>query len=305
MHRTIRELFVDRDRQLAAFRAMLGGQSSRRIMIVRAEEGMGKTWLLQTFASEAEARGLPHVYVDFGDGQSYDSLSLVRHFRDALGVEQFPHLNEAIAAVLAPQLKIATDGAKTPSVNINVEGSTLANSPVTVQDVGTIVKNNTFVFQTDSPIIRQAIEDRVTTAVFDDLAALSQHTTPVFLFDTYERTSTQIDGWVPNEADRWICGQLLARIRDQRLQNVVVVIAGERTPEFGAEWNGVLGRMALHPLECSDVDVYLRQRRGLASISDAEIQVLCQAVNGSPQVLGLVGDNLELSKNPAARDDEW
>lgn len=284
---------------------MLEGQTRRRIMIVRAEEGMGKTWLLQTYADEALKRGLPHVYIDFGDGQAYDALSLVRRFRDALGPEQFPHLNEAIAAVLAPQLKIATDGGAMPSVNINVGESSLTSSPVTVQDVGTIVRNNTFVFQTDSPVIRQAIEDRVTTAVFDDLAALSQQTTPVFLFDSYERTSTRTDSWVPNESDRWISGQLLARMRDRRLEKVVVVIAGARTPEFGAEWSEVLGRMALHPLECRDVDEYLRQRRGLASISDAEIQVLCQAVNGSPQVLGLIGDNLELSKNPAARDDEW
>ncbi len=265
---------------------MLGGQIRRRIMLINAPEGMGKTWLLQTYANEAAAQNLPHVYIDFGDGQSYDSLSLVRRFRDALGPDHFPRVAEAFAVVLAPQ------------VSISIENSTLNNSPVSVQNV-------TPSFQTDNPVIRQTVEDRATTAFFDDLAALSQNTTPVFLFDTYGRTSTRQDSWVPGEADRWICGQLLARLRDKRLEKVVVVIAGERTPEFGAEWNEVLGRMSLDPLVCRDVDEYLRQRRGLTSISDAEIEVLCQAVNGSPQVLGLIGDNLEQAKNPALHDDEW
>ena len=286
MLRSIQELFVDRDRQLEAFRNMLGGRIRRRIMLIKAPEGMGKTWLLQTYAHEAARQKLPHVYIDFGDGQSYDALSLIRRFRDAFGAEHFPNVAAAFAAVLAPQ------------VSINIENSTLNNSPVSVQNV-------TPSFQTDNPVIRQAIEDRVTTAFFDDLARLVQHAMPVFLFDTYGRTSTQQDRWVPGEADRWIMGQLLTRLRERRLEKVVVVIAGERTPEFGSEWSEVLGRMSLDPLVCRDVDEYLRQRRGLTSISDAEIEVLCQAVNGNPQVLGLIGDNLELAKSPALHDDEW
>jgi len=153
--------------------------------------------------------------------------------------------------------------------------------------------------------VRQVIEDRINTAFFDCLAALSAQTKAVFLFDTYERNSLETERWSPSAADRWIVGQLLARIRDGRLPHVVVVIAGRRAPEFGTEWNEVLGRISLEPLDCSDIKIYLRERRGLTVITDAEAERLCQAVAGSPQVLGLIGDNLEQANTTKAQDDEW
>ena len=84
-----------------------------------------------------------------------------------------------------------------------------------------------------------------------------------------------------------------------------MVLAGRRVPEFGIEWNDVLGRVSLELLECSYITEYLRERRGLAGISDAQAQVLCQAVAGNPQVMGLIGDNLEQANQPAMADDEW
>jgi hypothetical protein len=53
------------------------------------------------------------------------------------------------------------------------------------------------------------------------------------------------------------------------------------------------------------VTEYLRDRRGLSVITDAEAARLCQAVAGNPQVLGLIGDNLEQANAPAANDDDW
>ncbi|HEU5100074.1 MAG TPA: hypothetical protein VFU22_13690, partial [Roseiflexaceae bacterium] len=81
--------------------------------------------------------------------------------------------------------------------------------------------------------------------------------------------------------------------------------AGRRAPEFGTEWNEVLGRISLEPLECADIKIYLRERRGLSAITDAEAERLGQAVAGSPQVLGLIGDNLEQANKPKPQDDEW
>ena len=64
-------------------------------------------------------------------------------------------------------------------------------------------------------------------------------------------------------------------------------------------------RVSLEDLECSYVTEYLREKRGLTVITDAEAARLCQAVAGNPQVLGLIGDNLEQANKPAAQDDEW
>ena len=53
MAKTLRELFVDRARQLDAFQKMLAGQTPRRIMVLTAGPGMGKSWLIRTYAQAA------------------------------------------------------------------------------------------------------------------------------------------------------------------------------------------------------------------------------------------------------------
>jgi hypothetical protein len=306
MQRTLQELFVDRHRQTEAFGKMLEGQSRRRIMIISAGPGMGKSWLLRVFAQAANSRDVPLVQVDFADGQAYDALTLVRACRDAFGPEHFNDLTLAINDATSTRITLATDGNGAAPVNVNVSAGNISDSAaINIKEVGTIVKDNYFVVQTDNPIIRQVIEDRINSAFFECLTTLCSQQRVVFLFDTYERTSLETDEWVPGAADRWIIGQLLTRIRDGKLGNAIVVLAGRRLPEFGIEWNEALGRMTLEPLECSDITLYLRERRGLTAITDAEAARLCQAVAGNPQVLGLIGDNLEQANTPKVADDEW
>lgn len=302
---------------------MIEGSSRRRVMVISANPGMGKSWTLQMFAHEAASRNLPLVQFDFADGLAYDALMLVRRCRDAFGSQHFNVLTQAINEATNTRITLATETNGTTSVaapaaqpvqadalTINTGGGDFAAGNIDKRQGqvfidGPVIKDNYFVVQTDNPLVRQAMEDRINTAFFECLNVLSQQTKLVFLFDSYERNSLDAATWQPNEADRWVVGQLLTRIRDGRLQNAIVVIAGLRTPEFGVEWNEVLGRMSLEPLDCSDVTLYLRERRGLSIITDAEAQRLCQAVGGSPQVLGMIGDNLELANRPQGQDDEW
>ena len=307
MTKTLRELFVNRTRQGDIFRKLLEGQTRRRIMVISAGAGMGKSWLLRTFAYEAEGRKLPLVQIDFADGLAYDAVTLVRRCRDAIGPEYFNKLTQAINDATTARVALSTaDIGATGAINISIGSeNVLTDSKINISEVGTIIKDNSFIVQTDNPLIRQAIEDRINAAFFECLVDLAAQTKVVFLFDTYERNSLEAERWSPNAADRWITGQLLARIRDAKLDNVVVVLAGRRVPEFAIEWNEVLGRVSLEDLECSYVTEYLREKRGLTVITDAEAARLCQAVAGNPQVLGLIGDNLEQANKPAAQDDEW
>lgn len=301
--KTLRDLFVNRDRQILAFRKMIAGDISRRVMVISAAPGMGKSWLLRMFALEAAARALPTVQIDLGDGQAYDALALVRRARDAFGADAFNTVTEAINEVTTPRLALAGSA---PAVNVAVSGdSTLNSSSISVAEVSTTIKDNYFVLQTDNPLVRQAAEDRVNQAFLSALAAQSAQAPVVFLFDTYERASLDGERWVSSAADRWIQGELLARIRDTKLTNVIVALAGTRIPEFGVEWNEVLGRMKLDQLDCVYVTEYLRQRRGLTVITDAEAKRLCEATGGNPQVLGLIGDNLEQANRPKTQDEEW
>jgi hypothetical protein len=303
--RTLQDLFVDRLIQLDRFRQSLRGESGRRIIVVTAPEGMGKSWLLRQFANEAQELDARSVLIDFSDGQAYDALALVRRFRDALDSPHFNALTQAINETTVPRLSIGNGAGGQSSANISLGGNSEIGD-VRIGDVagGNIVKDNLFIVQTDNPLALQALEDRITGVFFTCLATLSQETKIVFLFDSYERNSIESDRWAPNTTDRWITSQLLTRIREGRLDNVLVVLAGNRVPDFGIEWNAVLGRLPLEPFTPDDVTQYLRENRGL-TLGDTEIQTLYTAIQGNPQLLGILGDNLEQANRPTTADDEW
>jgi hypothetical protein len=306
MTKTLRELFVNRIRQSDIFSRMLDGQTRRRIMVITAGAGLGKSWLLRLFAIEATSRKLPLAQLDFADGQAYDALALVLRCRDALGAEHFAAVDQAINESTTARVTLSASGASAP-INIGIGNeNSLTSSSINVSDIGnTVVRDNAFYIQSDNSILRQAIEDRINGAFFDCLESLTAQSRAVILFDTYERNSLESERWSPSAADRWIVGQVLTRIRDGKLPNAIVVLAGRRAPEFDVAWNETLGTLSLDLLECSHVTEYLRERRGLAGISDEQAQVLCQAVAGNPQVMGLIGDNLEQAARPKIADEEW
>lgn len=235
MAKTLRDLFVNRVRQSDIFRKVLDGQSRRQVMVITAGSGMGKSWLLRMFAAEAAGRAFPTVQIDFADGQAYDTLSLVLRCRDAFGPEHFAALMRALEDAATARVALAAQGGGQPApVSVTIgDGNALTSSPITIADIGsTVIRDNSFVIQTDSPLARQALEDRINSAFFACLAELCARTRVVFLFDTYERASLEAERWLSSAADRWVMNQLLARLREGKLANVAVVLAGRRVPEF-------------------------------------------------------------------------
>jgi hypothetical protein len=301
--RSLQELFVDRLKQLDRFRKSLEGATSRRIILISAPSGMGKSWLLKRFVNEAASRGARSVLIDFSDGQAYDVLTLVRRFRDLLGASHFNKLTAAINEATAPRLVIS-DGGGGGGTGVNFGSSQLGD--VSIGDVAgrNIIKDNLFIVQADNPLVIQAIEDRITQVFFECLGEVTVAGPVLFLFDTYERTSQSSDVWSPNVTDRWITRELLTRIREGRLMNTVVVLAGRRLPDFGADWAQVIGNLPIELFTQADVATYLRDNRGLTNLTDTEVQTLFNAVQGNPQLLGIIGDNLEQTVRPGD-DDDW
>jgi hypothetical protein len=308
MRKPPEDLFVDRSSQSSAFSKMLDGRTHRRIMALTGGQGMGKSWLLHIFAHETRRRQYPLVYIDFADRQPYDTLRLVRRCRDAFDPEHFNILTETINRFTMPQIGLNVGDARTPpNINIGIGSeNVLTNSSINVSNVGnTIIKDNFFIVRADDPIARQAIEDRINAAFFECLTVLCRQTKVVFLFDTYERNSLKADRWMPRSADRWICAELLARIRDGKLKSAIAVLAGRHMPEFGAEWNHILGHMSLDLFDRNAVKEYLSERLGLSMITDAEVERLCQVGATTPHTLGLFGDRLVQAIKPTAQNDEW
>ncbi|MFV9504619.1 MAG: hypothetical protein AB4911_08635 [Oscillochloridaceae bacterium umkhey_bin13] len=303
--RSLAELFVDRLLELDRFRRSLAGTSGRRIIRVTGGPGMGKSWLLRAFASEATARQVPNVLLDFSDGQAYDVLTLIRRCRDALGPEHFNPLTVAINEATAPRLVITAPSRTAPGPLVDLSGSQLGDLQLGDVAGGTIIKDNSFVFQSENPLLLQAIEDRLTQVFFACLAPLAATSGALLLFDSYERTSQDHDRWVSNAADRWIQSELLSRVSSGQLPGTLVVLAGRRLPTFDISWNPVVGELVLGQFTLDDVRDYLRENRGLSDLSDAEIQTLFNAVQGNPQLLGIIGDNLEQTRVGREADDDW
>jgi hypothetical protein len=299
---TFDEHFADRHQELERFRKSLAGESQRQIIVISAPAGMGKSWLLRQFHHEAQAAGARSVLIDFADGQAYDALLLLRRFRDGLGNADFQGLTRAIVEATEPRLRIdGTQPAGRP-ITVNVE----AGGDAALGDVagGNVIKDNNFVMQTDNPLVLQAMEDRITTAFFADLEQLTRQARVTCFFDSYERNTLHSSEWDASVADRWLRRELLGRIRDGQLSNVLVALAGDRLPEFRSEWNQVLGRLNLEPFTRADVEEYLRERRGLSDLSNDQVETLFKAAQGNPQLLGILGDNLA-EEMRAHNDEIW
>ncbi len=246
---------------------------------------MGKSWLLREFARQAAALAARSALIDFGAGQAYDVLTLVRQLRDALGAEAFAPLTVTINSLTAP--RIATSATRQQQV-ARADG---AAAPM-------IVKDNLFVVQTDNPLLLQAIEARVTHVFFVCLAGLATQGPLLLLFDSYEQCSHERTSWVPSVAERWIRGELLNRIRGGALPNTVAVLAGRQLPPFDANWAAVLDELPLEAFALQEVADYLRDERGLRQLSDHEVQTLYEATQGHPQLIGLIGDSLAQALSP-------
>lgn len=282
--------WIDRPRQREALRRSLTGANEPKIFALCAGPGMGKSWLLRRFADDALQLGARVGLLDFSDGRAYDALALVRHLRDALGPPYFDLLTLTINEVTAPRL------------TANVRARSPASARPQLAGAGhTGVKDNLFVVQTDEPHLLLAIDDRITRAFFACLENLVVEAPVLLLFDSYEHASLDHERWLPGVADRWIRQELLRRIRDGRLRNTVVALAGRRLPPFDASWAPALRALSLEAFSPLEVAYYLGDRRG-AELSNSAAQAIYALTQGRPDLVALIGDALERADHPSDQE---
>ncbi|MGQ9927365.1 MAG: hypothetical protein ACUVS4_10890 [Chloroflexaceae bacterium] len=251
-------LWIDRPRQREALRRSLGGVNEPKILVLCAGPGMGKSWLLRQFADDALYLGAHVSLLDLSDDQAYDALALMRKLRDALGTPFFDPLTLTINEVTAPRL----------TMNVRTRSRSAAQ-PSLAGAGHSGVKDNLFVVQTDAPRLLPAIDERVTRTFFACLEDLSTQWPVLLLFDSYEHASLDSERWLPGAADRWIRQELLRRIRDGRLRNTVVVLAGRLLPPFDASWATTLGVLTLEPLSHAEIAHCLGACYGGERLSEA------------------------------------
>jgi hypothetical protein len=288
----VMDWFVNRSKQYEGFLRMVARETHKQIMLVEAPAEMGKTWLIQRLYHECMVRRLPVAHFDFHDRRAWDYLALVRQARDQMGAEYFNSLTEVINDSTRINVALsAGSGADSVDVSIANQGGRVRNSQVQVGDVagGSIVKDNFFFIQAESPDIRRSIEVRITDAFINCLKALSQHQVVVFLLDSYEEAT------VP--AAHWLMECLFSYVRSGLLPNIIVVIAGVAVPQFDDTWNDCVARTGLALFKSEHIAEYI-QRRGLVGL---DIDTVVKTCGGNPGLLAKMADVVAAS---AERDEE-
>jgi hypothetical protein len=290
--------FVDREKQTGGFLKMVQRETEKRIMAIEAPAGMGKTWTVQRMRHECSLQQLSTANFDFRDRRPWDYLAIVRQARDQMGAAHFNVLTQTINESTGVNVQLSTSsGAGGVDLTLGPDSGQISDSQLQIGDVQVagrdIIKDNFFYVQADSDTTRRAIEGRINDAFFTCLTQLAQEQALVFFFDSYEE--------VTQEADRWIQTQLLARIRDGQLTNVVVILAGRELPEFErSSWRHILASTGLDLLDLEHIKEYIIEKRGLV---DLDVDTIVKASGGSPSLLAMMADNLALEFEDD--DDDW
>jgi len=284
--------FVNREKQRRGFLKMLAGETPKRIMLVEAKEKMGKTWLIQRMRHECRVRNIPVAHFDFRDRLPWDCLTIVREARDDLNPAAFNYLTQVINHLTGASAQINIENL---SVAVNITDSQVSDSQI---DVRKIVPDDFNVVRVDSKTTRRYIEMQVTDAFFVCLSSLAEGSMVVFLFDTFEEA--------PPEAVQWIQNQLLRRIRDDQLHNVIVIIAGRSTLTLDETWKHVIAQTDLDRFDEDDIREYL-SKRGLVHLLDQPgfVNTLLLTGGKHPKRLAEMIDEAVINTSGAEEDDDW
>lgn len=291
----LNDWFVNGIKQIDGFSKMLARQTAKQIMVIEAPSELGKTWTLQRVLQECRGQEVRVALVDFRERQPWDYLLLVREIRDQLGAQHFNTLTEVINQATTISVNLTSSVATGGPVNLNLatDGSQITESTVSVGDVagGSIVKDNQFIVHADSETARRAIELRITDAFIESLKTLSLKKPLVLLIDSYEDVTT--------EADRWLRFAFLTKIRDVLLPNVIVLMAGRKSPEIDQTWQPIVARTGLSPFEEAFVKEYIVEKRKL---KDLDLATIFRVSGGHPGLLAKMADIATVDKGD---DEDW
>lgn len=191
-------IIANRTKEVQLFNQIVQGSFAKRILLIEAQSGLGKTWLLARFKHALPTNTLC-VQVDLKSAQRGIPY-IFSCVRSRLGEERFSRLNAAVQQYLS--------------------------SGVEVSDTTMIGKDNqlSVVLSNVDESTRNFRLTELREAFFHDLRKIPQKL--VFLFDSYDKAPTEL-------AD-WLGGEFLGGVVETH--KLIVVIAGQRIPQPTIEW---------------------------------------------------------------------
>lgn len=236
-------IIANRTEELRLFNQMVQGSFGKRVLLIEAKSGLGKTQLLALFQHnlpknilcvpvdlKTAQRGIPYIF------------SCVRK---RLGEERFSRLNAAVGQYLKSGIEVS-DTRMTGNDN---------QLSVVLSNVDESTRN----FRLTE--LREAF--------FHDLRKIPQ--TLVFLFDSYEKAVTELANWLG--------GEFLADVVDT--PKLIVVIAGQQIPQPTIEWMNLHHCCCLEAISEANAWYDYTQKAGLRLNID-QVKTTMRIFGGQP-----------------------
>jgi hypothetical protein len=260
--RSLPEPFVDFEDPQNLFKGMLAESSLKHLMFIQAPGGRGKTSLLRVLCFHCEQESVPCCSIDFS-GQPYDNphFTLALLICDHLGI---------IPTRLAAALQ---------SLNPNRPQGDIDDPDVVSQILAGVNESH-------EGLRQRYVKERLKNAFLADLSDfVQQRGRVIFLFDGFERLST--------EEEDWLFETLLRPVATGKLQNVIVVTAGDRWPKINRwEWEQNTHLLdGLPTLKAEHIKIYA-ERVNIKITDDEAIHYWKASGGGIPLYMVMVVYNL-------------
>ena len=240
---------ANRTDELAFFLKMVQGQNDRRILLIQAESGYGKTGLMGRFADQCPRETIA-VRLDLKAAGGLGIAYVFYRIRKALATQPFSAYEAAIGRFLRPG-------------EVEIRNNDLSGDQSLIQ----------VVLQGSSEQERQFRLQQVQSAFFKDL---QQCKLPiVFILDTF-------NGATPELQD-WIAGSFLMEVADN--DRLYGVVAGQVVPEPSIEWESLHHKYCLRPITQHLVWYTYAKDEGYP-FDEKEVGILVDLFQGVPNSIG-------------------
>jgi hypothetical protein len=253
--------FVDRTREFQEFEEMLQG-SSRKILHVYGPGGIGKSLLIERMRYACHERGVYNAHIEWEDARPYTYLDIMRRVRDDTRQEFFQIFNDRVNFYTVPDYRVHLPSQDVSISDIPIQaGATIQQSDVSIH-VGHEIKDlHLNVLRPDRDVSDEEVIAGVTGAFMPCMQALTADCRLVLFFDAMEKIGPA------DLALSWIKRELLERICDGELPNILVVLASRLPLDLDPTFFDYVAFYELRPFQGEDIQEYL-QRRGLSQNSD-------------------------------------
>lgn len=244
------EGFIGREEEIKGFQQMIQSQVEERVMAIYGAPGIGKSWLVNKLVQECDTADIHWAKVDFRES-TYDRMGILIDIQGQLGERYSTSFNGRLDEYLRYREQQQREY---PSMEDAMRG-----------------------------ILIEKKQNEVTNEFIACLGRLSEHTPAVLLFDSFERVED-------TELASWMRKKLLIGVRDSRLPNVLVVIAGRNESYWGKDWERVLSSHELRCFSENEVEAYLVQEIGIEPVDAELVAAVHQYASGHPLGVALVTD---------------